>query len=106
MSIIHACYRIIQEAQPRFWIIENVRGAIRWLKPLLGQWKSRHGPFFLWGNFPDLGSVDLSGMRPKQAYSSSQSAERAKIPYAISAAVADAVERSLQFEQIVAWPEG
>jgi hypothetical protein len=40
--------RIVREARPRYWIIENVKGAQqRW-----GRAPYHYGSFFLWGYFP------------------------------------------------------
>lgn len=87
LSIVEACRRIIAEARPHAYVIENVRGAQRWI----GQAVCHVGPFYLWGSFPP---IDLAGlrMRPKESYSSNQAAERALIPYALSRAIAIAAE--------------
>lgn len=45
-----AALRIIKEARPRWWIIENVKGAQqRW-----GRAPYHYGPFFLWGYYPPV----------------------------------------------------
>lgn len=87
MTLIAAARRIVVEIGPRYWILENVRGAV----PYLGPAREIHGPFFLWGYFPSLGRP-LLRMRPKESYSSDQRAERAMIPRALSEAVAAAIE--------------
>lgn len=98
LSIVLAGLRIIRESTPRFWARENVRGSVRWVRPFLGAPREIHGPFFLWGNFPPLGRPRLS-MRKKESYSSTQVAERAKVPYALSLAMALAIEsQALLFE--------
>lgn len=93
MTLVEACRRVIAECNPRYWIIENVKGA----QPYLGKAADIHGPFFLWGFFPDLGSVRLNH-RKKESYGSKQAAERARIPEALSLAVARAVERAQTME--------
>ena len=46
---LHAL-RVIKEAKPRFWIIENVKGAQRrW-----GRAPYHYGSYFLWGYFPEI----------------------------------------------------
>lgn len=92
LELVNACKRLIAEVQPRYWVIENVRGAV----PYLGQPQTVVGPFHLWGHFPNVGQPTLGG-RKKESYSSKQKAERAKIPAALSEAMALAVERSLEF---------
>lgn len=99
LSIVLAGLRIIQAARPRYWVRENVRGSMRWVRPFLGQPREIHGPFYLWGHFPSLGTPRLRG-RKKESYSSKQQAERAKIPYAISEALAVAIEQQHVMEFI------
>lgn len=96
LSIVLAGLRVIRNAQPRTWVRENVRGSIPWVRPFLGDPRERHGPFFLWGNFPPLGRPHLA-MRKKESYSSTQRAERAKVPAALSEALAIALESQLVF---------
>jgi hypothetical protein len=87
MSLINACKRIINECAPLYWIIENVKGAV----PHLGQPSAIYGPFYLWGFFPPLGQFQLE--HRKQSFPGYAKAERAKIPYRLSLAVALACER-------------
>ncbi len=88
MSLVNACRRIIAESKPRYWVIENVRGAI----PYLGKPAAKIGPFYLWGAFPDIGAPTMARFRKKESYGSKQRAERAKIPHYISTALAIAIE--------------
>ena len=90
MSIVLACKRIIEEVKPTYWVIENVRGAVKWFKPYLGKPSRIIYPYYLWGHFPDLGHVRVRSN--KEHLSSSAAAERAKIPYAISKALTYAIE--------------
>jgi site-specific DNA-cytosine methylase len=91
MSIVLAAARIVHQTQPRYWVIENVRGAIRHFRPHLGRPRQIIGPFYLWGFFPPL-TVNLDAFRKKESYSSRQRAQRARIPMAISDALAHAIE--------------
>lgn len=91
LSILLAGLRIIREVKPCYWVRENVRGSAVWVLPLLGAPREIHGPFFLWGNFPPLGRP-VRRFKPKESYSSKQQAERAKVPYALSEALAVAIE--------------
>lgn len=92
MALVNAARRLIAEIQPRFWVIENVRGAV----PYLGQPQAKVGPFHLWGTFPDVGQPRLNA-RKKESMSSSARAERAMIPYGLSEAMALAVESAMEF---------
>ena len=92
LVLVSAAMRIIAECQPRWWVIENVRGAVKWLKPILGEPKQTHGPFFLWGSFPEF----RCRVKPfKERLSSTQRAERAKIPLVLLNALADVIENNL-----------
>lgn len=92
MSLILSCLRIRDEMQPLNWVCEQVRGAIPYLKPVLGNYRFHAGPFFLWGFFPMPGRVNMRDFRKKESYSSSSPAERAAIPRVLSHAIALAVE--------------
>lgn len=87
MTLMLAARRLVDEIEPRYWVLENVRGAVRYLGPP----REIHGPFFLWGHFPSLGRPVLT-MRKKESYGSDQQAERAMIPAALSTALALAIE--------------
>ncbi len=50
-ALVLEAKRVIEEARPRFWVIENVRGSRKYLNPILGQYK-KCGSFYLWGVFP------------------------------------------------------
>ena len=52
MELVKEAKRIIDEAQPKFWLIENVGGATSYFKPLLGEPRFVRRPFYLWGEFP------------------------------------------------------
>lgn len=52
MSIMLACLAIIDRLKPRFYVIENVQGALGAFTPHLGPLRQRVGPFYLWGRFP------------------------------------------------------
>lgn len=88
MSLVNATYRIVADCQPRYWVLENTRGAVKFL----GQPALCVFPFYLWGVIPDLGHVQLN-MKQKQAWSSRRQAERAMVPAALSRAVAIACEQ-------------
>ncbi len=92
MELVLACKRIIDECNPMFWVIENVKGAIRYFRPLFGPPKKSCGPFFLWGNFPDF-NCRIKFF--KERLSSKQQAERAKVPYLLSERLAEACESNL-----------
>lgn len=65
LSLLERAVRMIEIHKPRFWIIENVVGAIPYFQPYLGRPQQIIGPFCLWGNFP-LISADLDGFSKYQ----------------------------------------
>lgn len=96
LALMLAARRVIADCGPTWWVIENVRGAVKWFAPHLGPVRCQVGQAFLWGRFPDLGRVRV---RPhKERLSSRRRAERAMIPYPISLALARACESTLLTE--------
>ncbi len=94
LSILMGCIRIIKESKPRYWVIENVVGALKYFYPILGKPSAIYRPYYLWGYFPPLPKFPLN-YRKKESLGSKQKAERAKIPYQISEALAIAIESQL-----------
>lgn len=92
LDLVRASLRIIGEVKPIWWVLENVRGSVRWITPLVGRETTQVGQAFLWGDFPDLGRVRVKGH--KERLSSKQRAKRSAIPYPISLALAVACESS------------
>lgn len=92
MSLIHACLRIRDEANPVYWGCENVRGAVEYFRPIMGSYRYKAGPFYIWGNFPIPPKTDMSRFRKKESYGSNQREERAKIPFELSEKIAVAIE--------------
>jgi hypothetical protein len=92
LTLARAARRLVGEIGPRFWVVENVRGAVRWFRPLFGPPRQIVGPFFLWGVFPPLG-VDMRGFKHKESYPSSRPDLRAMVPHTLSLALAVAVEQ-------------
>jgi hypothetical protein len=99
MLIVLACKDLIDEIKPRYWVIENVRGAIKWFRPVLGNPYFSCKPYFLWGSFPDISHIrKLPGKRTHNT--SANSARRAKIPHKLSMALALAIEQTVELPMI------
>ncbi len=92
MSLVMAALQVIAGAKPRAWVLENVRGAVPWFRPVMGAPRAIVGPFYLWGFFPPLPRVDTSSWRKKESWPSTAQAERAIVPFELSRAVAVACE--------------
>lgn len=92
LSIVEACLRIIHECDPEFWVLENVRGAVRHLEPLIGRPIKRLGPIYLWGKFPDF----TCQVTPyKQKYSGQRPDLRSKIPSCVGKAMLKAIDLAI-----------
>jgi hypothetical protein len=87
LELVFAALRAVTELRPRFWVIENVRGAIQFL----GIPVQKIGPWCLWGYFPPIKPTFTAQTHQKQRAGRSAVA-RAAIPYELSAAVHQAVE--------------
>lgn len=94
LALIFSTLRIVSETDPFFWLMENVRGSVRWLRPFLGD-PIVAGSLRLWGNPPPGLALPVVRTR-KEHLSSKRRAERARIPYRVSLAIAHAVERTMQ----------
>lgn len=94
LELVRSAVRVVREVSPRWWVVENVRGAIRYFRPLLGPPRQSVGPMFLWGDFP---VIRCRARWWKERLSSTQKAERAKVPYALSLALARSCESCLTF---------
>src|SRR5262245_16473844 len=89
LSLVEAALRIVMETQPRYWVLENVRGAVPFLA-FLGPPRVVTGPFHLWGYFPPF-RLDLPAF--KERFSSRDVVKRAAVPARLSAALLAAVTR-------------
>jgi len=94
LDLVLEAKRIIDEVRPKYWVIENVRGSVKYISSVLGPWKAHVGPMFLWGEFPpDIEWPKVT--KYKQRYSGTQKALRSKVPFEVSEALAVAVETAL-----------
>ena len=94
LALVKRALEIIEELKPRYWIIENVKGAIKDFEPLLGEPRQIIGPFVLWGRFPLIPmSRDFKHNKSDvdKRHSPIRSNIRAQIPLPISEALLDAL---------------
>lgn len=52
LDLVAWAYGWIQHFKPKYWIIENVGGAIKFISPFLGMKHHGFGSWKLWGQFP------------------------------------------------------
>lgn len=84
--------RIIRESGAAYWVIENVRGSIPHISPLLGE-PQRLGSIFLWHNLP---RPIASGLwYGKTRTTGEQPGRRAETPRLLATAVARAAAEAL-----------
>lgn len=86
MSLFNRVYSIVNQVKPEYYIIENVRGAQKYV----GRAREHFGSRFLWGNYPDftVEGADLYG-KWKMPPSPERPALRSMIPYSISRALGE-----------------
>jgi len=96
LSLVLAALDIIEIVKPKYWIIENVVGSIRYFEEYLGEPRQIIGPYVLWGNFPflEVDESELATKASKDVHSSNplRSNYKAKVDFAISKALKDTIE--------------
>lgn len=82
-TLLKQTVALIEALKPRWWIIENVRGAVPYFKPIIGKPVRHVGSRYLWGKFPMFDTSPKYGkwMLPKTP---DRPAKRAIIPYSLS----------------------
>jgi len=96
IKLVKRCMTIIDKLQPRYWSLENVRGSIKYLTPILGEPRLIIGPYVYWGNFPlfDINVDDLpSKAQLDKRHSPLRMNHRAECPLALSQAFFDAMTK-------------
>lgn len=88
LDLVFAALCAVRDLRPRFWIIENVVGAL----PFLGLPRQKIGPFCLWGYFPKIKAPLEVVSHRKMTPDKKTAVARAAIPYALSLAVLQSVE--------------
>lgn len=82
---------IIEKIKPKYWIIENVQGARKYFKPILGDYKKKVGSRYLWGEFPIFDCKPVYG-KWKLPPSKNRPALRSLIPYEMSLTICKSME--------------
>lgn len=103
MSLLEATIDIIEMLQPKYWVIENVRGAVKWFKPYLGEQQMviNHS-IFLWGKFPSFypGQIESKFKNEGSSRCPLRANRRALIPFTVSNELRLAIE---QQRSILEW---
>lgn len=96
IDLVKEAKRIIDIVHPKYWIIENVRGSIPYLTPILGEPSLIIDSIVLWGRFPRW-SMPYGYKHIKQdAWSDDplRANKRALIPYEVSDACRKSIENT------------
>ena len=83
--------RIIKEVNPRYWIVENVRGAVGYFSLLFGDVRKVSGSRYFWGVFP-IFDCDPGYGKWLLSPSENRPEIRSKIPYQVSKALSLAMQ--------------
>lgn len=97
LDLLQKTIEIIDRVKPKFWVIENVVGAIKWFEPLLGKPTQIIGSQVLWGNFPFINMPRgfKENKKDKDTWSTDplRANKKAVIPYELSLRLMIAVEQ-------------
>lgn len=95
LADVKKAINIIAWLEPRYWVIENVIGAIKDFEPLLGEPTQIIGAYVLWGHFPQLVAPSPNSLIGKTAIwkigDPLRANKRAIIPYEISESIMESV---------------
>ena len=94
MSLVNRAIQLINEIEPKYWVIENVVGAIKEFSKILGPPRQIIGPYVLWGNFPTLTNVQVATKKSTDVHSANplRSNIRAKVDLSLSQALKSSIE--------------
>jgi len=93
MDILECGMEIIELLKPRYWIIENVRGASPYFSQLLGRSRQINDAYFFWGNFPSFVPATFPSKAEKdERWNPLRANVRGKVPIEISEALLEAIE--------------
>lgn len=107
IPFVERALHIIDAVNPHVWIIENVKGSIKHLEPLLGPPRLILGPYVFWGNFP-LFWADMKDYSKMENDTWSDDPlrplKRAYIPPRISNAFIQALNQQTKFNVFSSYP--
>jgi len=98
LELVDAFLRVIREAEPQYWLMENVPGLCKYLS-LKPRCKPRLTPTMrrvFWGNFPAFLIPTVNRPKIKEIHGKLQSWKRAEIPTPISNALATAIKSQME----------
>jgi len=96
LDLLHEAIRIIEDLQPKYWSIENVKGSIKFFEPFLGKPRLIIGSWVYWGNFPlfDASKLELPTKSSQdRRWSPLRANHQAHIPLCVSTAFLSAMQQ-------------
>ncbi len=93
MELVEATLDIIRLVKPRYWVIENVVGSIRYFKKIGLEPNQIHGACVFYGKFPKFSTPDMPTKAEKDTHKGDplRSNRRALIPIELSTALRRAI---------------
>lgn len=93
METLEATLDIIRIVKPRYWVIENVIGSIRYFREYGLEPRQIHGPHVLYGNFPMFKCGELPTKASKDVHSANplRANHKALIPFELSSQLRRAI---------------
>jgi len=102
LDILKTCMKIISEANPSYWVIENVKGAQEFFNPILGKPTQVIDGIYLWGNFPRLAMpVNYQHRKISKEFDLNdklRANKRAKIPFEVSLQLMRSIQEQTTLE--------
>jgi len=93
MDILECGLDIIRLLKPKYWIVENVRGASPFFSQVMGKVRQVNEAYFFWGNFPSFVPDEFPSKAEKdERWNPIRANVRGKIPIQISEALLEAIE--------------
>lgn len=93
MELLEATMDIIRIVKPRYWIIENVVGSIKYFEEFGLPARQIHGPHVFYGNYPmfQAGPIPTKASKDKHSENPLRANHKALIPFTISESLRSAV---------------
>ncbi len=98
MGLLETTLKVIEELKPKYWVIENVRGAVPYFHPYLKKPIQHCGSRYLWGNFPKFYCNHQNCYGKEKLWPNPRRKElRALIPYEISMNLCLSIESAISY---------
>ena len=93
MDLLEATMDIIRITKPRYWVIENVIGSIKYFEKFGLEVNQIHGPHVLYGRFPKFqpGPIPTKASKDKTSSHPLRANHKALVPFTISKNLRNAI---------------